>query len=98
LIINIAKDATSTCCLVGFHRIDARFQQVDARFREVNTRFDRLEKQIFEAEERMKRHFTVTVESIHDDMRMFAEAIGLNSDRLSDHETRLRRVEQRLLP
>ena len=81
-----------------FRRADTRFHRIDARFQQVDARFDRLEKQIFEAEERTKRHFTVTVESIHDDMRMFAEAIGLNSDRLSDHETRLRRVEQRLLP
>ena len=43
------------------------------------------------------RHMSVMVESIHDDMRMFAEAIGLNSERLGDHETHLRRLEQRRL-
>ena len=46
-------------------------------------------------EDRLKRHISIAVESVHDDMQIFAEAIGLNSQRLGDHETRLRRLEQR---
>jgi DNA anti-recombination protein RmuC len=78
-----------------FRRVDSRFRQMDASFRQVDARFDRVEDQIRETEERLKRHISVMVESIHDDMRMFAEAIGLNSERLDDHETRLRGLEQR---
>lgn len=80
-----------------FKWVDSRFRRVDARFRQVDARFDRVENQIRETEERMKRHLSVMVESIHDDVRMFVEAIVLNSERLGDHEARLRRLEQRRL-
>ncbi len=44
--------------------------------------------------ENTRRHFDVVAESLRDDMRMFAEAIGLPSERLGDHDVRLRRLEQ----
>jgi hypothetical protein len=62
-------------------------RSMDARFRSVDRHFDRLEKslrsEMRESEERLERHFSAVVESIHDDMRM------------GDHESRLRRLEQR---
>ena len=70
-------------------------RSMDARFRRVDRRLSGLESQLRQSEERLKRHFDVVVESIHDDMRIFAEAIGAQSDRLGDHETRIRRLEQR---
>ena len=83
--------------------MDSRFRSVDRRFqrmqRSMDARFDQLEKtlrtEIRESEERTRRHFDVVAERLHDDMRKFAEAIGVHSDRLGDHESRLRRLEQR---
>ena len=72
--------------------MDARFQRVE---RSMDARFQRVEAAIRESEERSRRHFDMVAESLHDDMRMFAEAIGVHSERLGDHETRLRRLEQR---
>jgi len=37
-------------------------------------------------------------ESIRDDLRIFADAIGLHSDRLNRHDARIDRLEQRSLP
>jgi hypothetical protein len=71
--------------------MDARFRSVDRRF---NRRFDRLERELRERDERLRRHFDVVVESLHDDLRMFAEAIGAHSERLGDHEQRLRKLER----
>jgi len=65
--------------------------------RSMDARFRRLEKQVRGSEERTRRHFDVVIESLHDDLRMFAEAIGAQSERLGDHEARLRRLEQRRL-
>lgn len=78
-----------------FEQIDRRFEDVNQRFEDVNRRFDELRVEIREGEERTRRHFDVVAESLHDDMRIFAEAIGIQSERLGDHETRLRRLEQR---
>ena len=78
-----------------FEQIDRRFEDVNQRFEYVNRRFDELRVEIREGEERTRRHFDVVAESLHDDMRIFAEAIGIQSERLGDHETRLRRLEQR---
>jgi hypothetical protein len=37
----------------------------------------------------------VIAESLRDDLRIFADAIGLNSERLNQHETRIDRLERR---
>ena len=77
-----------------FDRLEGRFAGLEGRFDGLETRFDGLATRLDGAEERLRRHFTVVVESIHDDMRIFAEAIGLNSERLGDHEGRLRKLER----
>jgi len=91
----------------GFRRVDRRFARVDRRMGNLEGRLGSLEGrmgglegrvdgltgELRQVEERLKRHFDVVVESIHDDMRIFAEAIGVHSDRLGDHDARLRRLE-----
>jgi archaellum component FlaC len=91
-----------------FDRLEGRFDGLETRFDGLETRFDRLEtrvdgletqfdgirSEIQHSEERLRRHFSVVVESIHDDVRILAEAIGLNSERLGDHEKRLRKLER----
>lgn len=42
-----------------------------------------------------RRHMEVIAESLRDDLRIFADAIGLNSERLNQHETRIDRLERR---
>jgi len=81
-------------------------RSMDARFRRLEHRLDRrfatkddlrqfaTKQALLETEERLKRHLSVMIESIHDDMRMFAEAIGAHTEHLGDHERRLRKLER----
>jgi hypothetical protein len=70
-------------------------RSMDARFRAIDRRFSRLlEKEVRGSEDRLRRHFDVVIESLHDDLRMFAEAIGVHSERLGDHEQRLKKLER----
>ena len=43
-----------------------------------------------------RRHFDVVAESLRDDLRIFADAIGRDSERLDNHEIRPVRLEDRL--
>jgi len=43
----------------------------------------------------MRHHFEMVAESMRDDLRIFADAIGLHSERLRQHDTRITRLEQR---
>ena len=42
-----------------------------------------------------RRHFDVVAESMRDDFRIFADAIGLHSERLDGHDGRLAQLERR---
>ncbi len=44
-----------------------------------------------------RRHFDVAIEGVRDDLRIFADAIGLHSERLDRHETRIVTLERRSL-
>jgi SMC interacting uncharacterized protein involved in chromosome segregation len=74
--------------------LDGRMSELDGRMRGLEDRMFGLEGGVRESEERLRRHFDVVVESIHDDMRIFAEAIGVHSDRFGDHERRLKKLER----
>jgi proline dehydrogenase len=74
--------------------MDSRFKQVDKRFRRVDLEFRRLREEVRQQSEQTRRHFDVVAESLRDDLRLFAEAIRANSERLGDHEVRLRRLER----
>jgi hypothetical protein len=41
-----------------------------------------------------RRHLEVIADSLPDDLRIFADAIGLHSERLNQHETRIDRFER----
>jgi uncharacterized protein involved in exopolysaccharide biosynthesis len=81
--------------------MNARFKRVEQRFDRIDRRFEaessRLRQEIREQEETTRRHFDVVVESLRDDLRLFVEAIRSQSERLGDHEVRLRRLGQRRL-
>jgi len=74
-----------------FRRVDQRFKRIDQRFRRVDLEFRRLREEVRQQSEQTRRHFDVVAESLHDDLRLFAEAIRTNSERLDDHDVRLRR-------
>ena len=78
--------------------MDSRFKRVDQRL-EAAMRGLRQEMRKRSEEtrgyfEETRRHFDVVAESLHDDFRLFAEAIRADSERLDDHEVRLRRLER----
>jgi hypothetical protein len=76
-----------------FKRVDRRFARVDASILGLKRDVRRQSEETRQYFEDARRHFDVVAESLRDDMRMFAEAIGLHSERLDDHDLRLRRRE-----
>ena len=42
-----------------------------------------------------RRHFDIVAESLRDDIRILAEGVAGHSHRLTNHETRITRLEQR---
>ena len=57
-----------------------------------------LREEIRQSAEETRLHMEMIAESIRDDLRIFADAIGLHSERLNRHDTRISRLEQRSLP
>ena len=55
-------------------------------------------KEIRQLAEETRRHMEMIAESIRDDLRIFADAIGLYSERLNRHDARIDRLEQHSLP
>jgi hypothetical protein len=54
---------------------------------QLGTYYDKVEQRLAAHEERLKRHFDLTVETIRHDLQ------GANHDRLASHEDRLQRLE-----
>jgi hypothetical protein len=48
--------------------------------------------------EETRRHMEMIAENLRDDLRIFADAIGLHSARLNQHDSRIAKLEQRSLP
>ena len=69
-----------------------RFTAVDAK---IAAGHAELLEEIRRSEAETRRHMDMIAESIRDDLRLFADAIGLHSERLNRHDTRLDRLEQR---
>lgn len=86
-----------------FRQVDRRFAQVDRRFAKIERRLDRVERgltsvraEIVRSAKETRRHFDVVVESLHDDLRIFADGIAAQSARLNNHEKRITRLEGRV--
>ena len=85
--------------------IDRRFDRIDRRFDKLDRqKADRsdlvqlrteLREEIARSAEETRRHMDLIAEGLRDDLRIFADAIGLHSERLKRHDTRLDRLEQR---
>lgn len=78
-----------------FAQVDARFAQVDARFAQVDARFDRLERQMATEHENTRRYMDVVAEQFREYVKMLADGIGLNTERLDHHEKRITALERR---
>jgi uncharacterized protein Yka (UPF0111/DUF47 family) len=63
-------------------------QKVDRGFREIR-------QEIKDTAEETRRHFDAVVESLHDDFRLFADAIAGHTERLDRHDIRIGRLERR---
>ena len=74
---------------------------MDRRFQSVERRLDRIERtmttkrDLEQIREDLRRHFDITAESLRDDLRIFAEATGVQTERLNRHETRITLLERR---
>ena len=62
---------------------------MDAWFARVDARFDRLETREAAEHETMRRHLDTIAEQFRDDVKMLADRIGLNAERLDRHEKRI---------
>ena len=79
-----------------------RFERTFAR---IDRRLDRIERTMVTKKEfreeldrsaaETRRHFDLVAESMRDDLRIFAEAIGLHSERLNQHDSRITQLERR---
>ena len=69
-----------------------RFTTVEAKI--AASKAELLE-EIRRSEAETRRHMDMIAESIRDDLRLFADAIGLHSERLNRHDARIDRLEQR---
>ncbi len=66
-----------------FEAVDRRFEAVDRRFNAVDRRFDAVDQKI----ESMSVHLTTLIESLRDDVRIFAEAHVALEQRVTRLET-----------
>ena len=82
--------------------MDRRFDRTDRsnrrRFTAVDAEIAELREEIRRSAAETRRHMDMIAESIRDDLRLFADAIGLHSDRLNRHDARIDRLEQRSFP
>jgi len=78
-----------------FAKIDRRFVSIDRQFAKVNQEFRRQSEETRRHFDEARRHFDVIAESLRDDLRIFADGIAGQSERLDKHEVRITRLERR---
>jgi hypothetical protein len=81
-----------------FDKIGHRFDKLDRHKADksdlVRMRAE-LREEIARSAEATRRHMDVIADSLRDDLRIFADAIGLHSERLNKHDARIGRLERR---
>ena len=68
---------------------------MDRQFAKINQEFRRQSEETRRQFEEARRHFEVIAESLRDDLRIFADGIAGQSERLDKHEVRITRLERR---
>lgn len=80
-----------------FKNVHAQFESVDAQFESVRAELKAVEDNLLariEAEgETIRRHFDVMVEQVNDAVKVVADGTARNTERLDDHETRIKAIE-----
>ena len=77
-----------------FTRIDRRFTRIDQRFAKIDQEFRRQSEEMRRHFEETRRHFDLIAESLRDDLRIFADGIAGQSERLDKHDVRITRLER----
>ena len=72
-----------------------QFAKIDRRFTKIDQEFRRQSEEMRRHFEETRRHFEVIAESLRDDLRIFADGIAGQSERLDKHEARITRLERR---
>jgi len=78
-----------------FAKIDRRFVSIDRQFARVNQEFRRQSEETRRHFDDARRHFDVIAESLRDDLRIFADGIAGQSERLDKHDVRITHLERR---
>ena len=78
-----------------FAKIDRRFTKIDRRFAKIDLEFRQQSEDMRRHFEETRRHFEVIAESLRDDLRIFADGIAGQSERLDKHDVRITRLERR---
>jgi hypothetical protein len=95
----IRRSRTPMTVLQLKRTMDRRFDRTDRsnrrRFTAVDAEIAELREEIRRSAAETRRHMDMIAESIREDLRLFADAIGLHSERLNRHDTRIDRLEQR---
>jgi hypothetical protein len=88
-----------------FRAVDRRFVRLERKKadksdvrrleRKVDRGFREVRQEIKDTAEETRRHFDAVAESIHDDFRLFADAIARHTERLDQHDFRIGRLERR---
>ena len=78
---------------------DRRFDRLGREMRQLRQEMRQMRREMCQEmrqlSEDTRRHFDVVAESLRDDLRIFADAIGLHSQRLDGHQIRLSKLERR---
>ena len=77
-----------------FERVDARFEQVDARFESVETQLRALRAEMKTEAETTRRHMDIRAEEFRDYVKVLADGIARNTERLDNHEQRITAIER----
>ena len=87
--------------IIAMTTMDRRFDRLDRKkadrtdVRRLGQRLDALDGKIARSAEETRRHMDVVIESLRDDLRIFADAIAGQSERLDRREARIIRLERR---
>lgn len=97
-IVSEAVGELAAIVKVGFDDVYKRFDDIDKRFDDVykqlhnsGSRISLVEKNLQESEERLKQHFDVVAENIHQDIA------GANADEVSLVKQKQENLEERLV-
>ena len=75
--------------------MDARFERLERSMRSMRSEITGSAQENGRLAEETRRHFDVVAESLRDEIRLIAEAVGSHTERLDQHEMRLNHLERR---